>query len=145
MEHVSHREQITEVINKLFVYTDERHWKKLLDEVFTDNVLFDMSSMGAGEARMMHSEEICTNWKTGFEDIDVVNHLSGNYLININGERANVFAYATATHFKSSAKLGTTRQFVGTYNLHLVHNPRGWRIDSFKYNLRFSTGNLDLK
>ncbi|MBA2562550.1 MAG: hypothetical protein H0V14_06480 [Chitinophagaceae bacterium] len=48
-ENFSIREQIIEVANKLFVYTDNRQWQKLLDEVFTGTALFDMSSAGAGE------------------------------------------------------------------------------------------------
>ncbi len=48
-ENFSIREQIIEVANKLFVYTYNRQWQKLLDEVFTGTVLFDMSSAGAGE------------------------------------------------------------------------------------------------
>ncbi|MCB0749802.1 MAG: hypothetical protein KDC90_20275, partial [Ignavibacteriae bacterium] len=58
---------------------------------------------------------------------------------------AEVFVYATATHFKNSTTNGKTREFVGSYNLHLAKNEEEWRIDKFKYNLKYSTGNLDLK
>ena len=40
------REEIIETVNKLFVYTDNREWKKLQGEVFTNEVDFDMSSIG---------------------------------------------------------------------------------------------------
>ncbi len=40
------RDEIVEVINKLFVYTDLQEWEKLQTEVFSDDVFFDMSSMG---------------------------------------------------------------------------------------------------
>ena len=144
MEHYTQRDQIAEVVNKLFIYTDEKQWQKLVEEIFIENVLFDMSSMGAGEAKILPSTEICAMWEKGFEGIDFVNHLSGNHLITINGERANVFAYATASHYKHAATLGKTREFVGTYHLHLVLSKQSWKIDSFKYNLKYSTGNLTL-
>ena len=52
------REHIVEVVNKLFVYTDYRQWDKLLKEVFTGNIEFDMSSLG-GEVKKMPAREVC--------------------------------------------------------------------------------------
>jgi len=143
MKSLAIREQIVEVINKLFVYTDFQEWDKLQHEVFTDQVLFDMSSFG-GEKMNITSKNICQIWKDGFVGIDAINHLGGNYLIEIKENAADAFAYATATHYKKSATKGHTREFVGTYNLHLVKKEVGWRIDQFKYNLKYSNGNLDL-
>src|SRR6476660_5530533 len=102
MQTFSLRDEIVEVINKLFVYTDEQLWDKLIDEVFVDKVLFDMSSLG-GEKMETTAENICAIWKKGFEGIDAINHLAGNYLIEINNNIAVAFAYATATHYKASA------------------------------------------
>jgi hypothetical protein len=137
------RDEIVEVINKLFVYTDEQAWNKLMYEVFTDKVLFDMSSLG-GEKMETTAENICAIWKKGFEGIDAVNHLAGNYLIHINDNIASAFAYATATHYKASATKGNTREFVGTYDIGLIQIESGWRINQFKYNLKYATGNSDL-
>ncbi|ANE53404.1 hypothetical protein SY85_09775 [Flavisolibacter tropicus] len=102
-----------------------------------------MSSMG-GKEMVTTAANICQIWKEGFTGVDAVNHLAGNYLINIKDEIADVFAYATATHYKQAATQGKTREFVGTYNLHLTRHGDGWRIDQFKYNLKYATGNLDL-
>ena len=143
MEHFSTRDLIVETANKLFVYTDMQNWDKLKSEVFTEEVLFDMTSVG-GEKRMMTAKEICDTWQKGFEGIDQVNHLAGNYLVTIDGKNATVFAYATATHYKRSAQNGP-REFVGTYDLNMVFEDSGWRIDQFRYNLKYMSGNLDLK
>ena len=137
------REQIIEVVNRLFVYTDQQRWDALQSEVFTGHVQFDMSSID-GESKELTSKEICDNWAKDFEGIDSVNHLAGNYLVTIVDNSAEVFAYATATHFKESASEGKIKEFVGTYNLHLKHMTEGWRIDSFKYDLKFSTDNSEL-
>jgi len=144
MEHFSIREQIAEVVNKLFIYTDFKQWDRLQSEVFTEQILFDMSSIGQ-EVKTTTAKEVCELWQKGFEGLDAINHLSGNYLVTVSGEAADVFAYATATHFKSSATQGKTREFVGSYNLHLIRTQRGWRIDVFKYNLKYMNGNLELK
>ena len=143
MEPFSLREQIIEVVNKLFVYTDYQEWDKLQNEVFTEQLYFDMASLG-GEAKATTAKEVCAMWRTGFEGLNAVNHLAGNYLVRMNGDTADVFAYATATHYKSTATLGKTREFVGSYNLHLIKTDNGWRIDIFKYNLKYSGGNLTL-
>lgn len=144
MEHFSEREQIVEVVNKLFIYTDYQRWDKLLNEVFTESILFDMSSLGQ-EVKTMPAKEVCEIWQKGFEGLDSVNHLAGNYLVTLNGERADVFAYATATHYRNAATQGKTREFIGSYDLHLIKIWQGWRIDVFKYNLKFMNGNLELK
>ena len=144
MEYFSEREQIVEVVNKLFIYTDYQKWDKLLNEVFTGNILFDMSSLGQ-EIKTIPAKEVCEIWQKGLEGLDSVNHLAGNYLVTINGETADVFAYATATHYKNSAIQGKTREFIGSYDLHLTKVLQGWRIDVFKYNLKFMNGNLELK
>lgn len=136
-------QQLTELVNKLFIYTDELQWEKLLTEVFSEKLWFDMTSLG-GEASEVTAKSITEMWDTAFQEIDSINHLGGNYLIKIEGGQATVFAYATATHYKESATNGKTREFVGTYDIKAYNTSRGWRINSFTYNLKYMTGNLDL-
>ena len=143
MVTLSIRDEIIEVVNRLFVYTDEQNWEKLITEVFSADVMFDMSSIG-GQKSEMKSDAICELWKNGFKGIDSINHLAGNYLIQIDDHIASVFAYATATHYKESATKGKTRDFVGTYNISLMKHSVGWRIYEFKYNLKYVTGNIEL-
>ena len=52
MQSFSDREEIVETINKLFVYTDYQRWDDLQKEVFTEEVLFDMSSLGCEKATL---------------------------------------------------------------------------------------------
>jgi hypothetical protein len=115
----------------------------LQTEVFADDVFFDMSSLG-GQKEKMKSKDICAIWENGFAGIDSINHLAGNYLIQVNDTTATVFAYATATHYKASATKGKTREFTGTYNISLTKREIGWRIFRFQYNLKYATGNTDL-
>ena len=143
MEAFSTREQLSETANKLFIYTDERDWNGLQSEVFDHEVQLDMSSLG-GPVEQMKAKAICDMWQSGFEGIDSINHLAGNYLVSVKGEVADVFAYATATHFKEAAKNGKTREFVGKYQLGMRKSEAGWRIFKFTYSLKYMTGNLTL-
>ena len=144
MEKYNQRDQLIEVANKLFIYTDEQDWEMLQKEVFQEEVHLDMSSLG-GPVSVMSALEICEMWKTGFEGIDSVNHLAGNYLVTIKEKKAEVFAYATATHYKEAAQNGKTREFVGTYKLGMVHTKKGWRINRFVYTLKYMNGNIALE
>jgi hypothetical protein len=147
MEAKSKRDEIIEIVNKLFIYTDNQQWKKLTTEVFKETVNFDMSSMGAGDATQLKATQICKMWQDGFEGIDVIHHQAGNYLVKLKDEdtTAEVFCYALASHYKESARGGQTREFAGSYDLHLVLTDYGWRIDGFKYNLKYVKGNASLK
>lgn len=137
------REQLTELANKLFIYTDSRNWAGLQNEVFNPMVFLDMTSLG-GSAAELSAQTICEMWAEGFKDLDAVNHLGGNYLIETANNEANIFAYATATHYKESAQHGKTREFVGTYDLKAKRVKKGWRIYSFVYHLKYLSGNVDL-
>ena len=139
------REEIIEVVTLLFIYTDNRNWEGLQNEAFTQEVFLDMTSLG-GEAKEMAAIEICNMWNEGFKGIDAINHLAGNYLVQTNSnDTAQVFAYATAHHYKKDAKNGPTREFVGTYDIHLSKGSQGWRILKLTYHLKYMTGNLTLE
>lgn len=137
--------ELTELANKLFMYTDSRDWQKLIEDVFTEHVDFDMSSAGGGAPQNLKAGEICKIWKHGFHDIDAVHHQAGHYLITINEFTAEIYAYAVATHYKKSATKGNTRTFVGSYNLQAIQLNDGWRLNAFKYNLKYIDGNSILE
>jgi hypothetical protein len=146
MEVKSKYDELIELANKLFIYTDYQQWDKLMSEVFAEHVLFDMASLGAGEPKKISAQDICDMWKTGFAGIDAVHHQSGNFLVNFaSDDSAEIYCYAIAIHFKNAATQGKTRQFVGSYNLHAVLTDIGWRLNSFKYNVKFVEGNAELK
>lgn len=138
--------ELTELANKLFMYTDAQQWQLLLAEVFTEEVMFDMSSAGAGHAALMPAVAICEMWNRAFALLDAVHHQAGQYLVTVdeNATKSDIYAYAVATHFKKDATKGNTRTFVGSYNLTALHTANGWRLDSLKYNLKYMDGNLAL-
>ena len=142
---MTEREKLVELVNNLFIYTDQQNWQALQNEVFTERVYVDMTSLG-GDASELTAVDICKMWAEGFAGIDAINHLGGNYLVDIHSdEEASVFAYATATHYKAAAEHGQTREFVGTYDLEMKRMDENWRITSFTYQLKYVQGNLELK
>ncbi len=142
---LSDKWELQELANKLFMYTDSSDWEKLQTEVFTEDVWFDMQSAGGGAPENKSAQDICTMWQDGLEGLDAVHHQAGHYLINVENAEADIYAYAVATHFKKNAQKGTTRTFVGSYNLKAIRTEKGWRLNSFKYNLKYMDGNTTLE
>ncbi len=140
------REEIVELVNRLFICTDERNWKRLTADVFTPMVVFDMSSVGGQPPAKIAATTIAENWEQGFDGLDSVYHQSGNFIVKFTDEgQAQVTCYAIAIHFKQSAKLGSTREFFGTYDIVCVLTNVGWRINGLRYNLKFIRGNQNLE
>lgn len=50
-----------------------------------------------------------------------------------------------ASHYKNDALEGSTREFVGNYDIELMSTQLGWRISALKFNLKYMSGNLELK
>lgn len=137
------REQIVERVNELFIATDNRDWEKV-EQFFDSKVLFDMTSLVGGTPTVLSPQEITSAWDKGLKSIKAIHHQSGNFIVEINGNEATVFCYATAQHFLPVKSGQNTRTFVGSYNFKLVNNG-DWKINSFKFILKFIDGNLNLE
>src|SRR3954469_15278504 len=87
-QEASDKIELTELTNKLFMYTDAQQWKRLLSEVFCHEVWFDMGDGG----KNLHATEICEMWRQGFLGLDAVHHQAGHYLINIEQSIADIYA-----------------------------------------------------
>ena len=137
--------ELTELANKLFMYTDARQWQSLQEEVFMPEILFDMQSLSGQASELKQAREVCAMWEIGFAGIDSVHHQAGHYLITVNNNDADIYAYAVATHYKKAATNGNSRAFVGSYDLKAERTVAGWRLSQFKYNLKYIDGNASLE
>jgi len=138
------RNHVIDRVNALFIATDNRDWASV-KACFSDSVLFDMSSMGGGEPSTISSQSIVDAWDEGLKALKAIHHQAGNYVVKINGNEADVFCYAIATHFLPNKTNKNVRTFVGSYDLHLRVENQHWRINKFKYNLKYIDGNPDLE
>lgn len=131
-------------VEQLFIATDNRDWLAVKD-VFADKVHFDMTSLAGGQPVTLTSQEIVDAWDKGLKALKAVHHQTGNYQITIQNNAANVFCYGIAFHYLPNKTNRNTRTFVGSYDFHLIKNEGKWKIDRFKFNLKFLEGNLDLE
>lgn len=145
METIADKIELTELANKLFMYCDAQKWPQMLAEVFTEKIHFDMTSAGGGEPQTMEARAVCEMWRDGFKGIDAVQHQAGHYLITIEGDKADIFGYAIAYHYRKAATNGQSRSFIGSYDLKAIRTTTGWRLTQFKYNLKYIDGNASLE
>lgn len=139
IEYLLQKDEVLTVVNKLFVYTDERNWDGLLDEVFTAEVNFDM-----GQPSVLAATAITAMWDEGLKALEAIHHQTGNYTVTINGNQAEVNCYGTAWHYRQHPSGRNTRVFVGSYTLKLEKGTAGWRINTFIFHKKFIDGNLEL-
>ena len=129
---------------RLFVCTDNRDWTCVQD-VFAPEVLFDMTSLGAPQAEKKTPRQIADAWDQGLKPLAAVHHQAGNFQATIRGNEADLFCYGIAYHYLPNPTDRNTRTFVGSYNFRLVKGENGWKIDRFKFNLKFIDGTKDLE
>jgi len=144
IELLIERTRIVETINRLFIGTDKRDWA-LVKSCFAPRVLFDMSSMGAGEPKHLNPDDIVAAWDAGLKPLKAIHHQAGNYLVDIDGSNAQAFCYGIASHYLPNKTNRNTRTFVGSYEFELVKDGDSWRIATFRFNLKYIDGNPDLE
>ncbi len=82
------RREVEDVVTKLFVITDNLDWKRMLDEILGKEVYFDMRSLTGEEPRELSAKQITDAWEAGLRPLKAVNHLMGNLMVTVSGERA---------------------------------------------------------
>jgi hypothetical protein len=136
-------EQIIEQICRFFVAVDNRAWDDV-KKILADEVLLDYSSMGGGEPAVLAPGQIIEAWKALLPGFDVTHHQLGNFLVEAAGDHANAFCYGTATHYLAGDPKGNLWTVVGSYAISLGLINGAWRMLTFKFNLKYVDGNLDL-
>jgi hypothetical protein len=140
---VVERERIAQVINRLFVGTDARDWEQVR-ACFAPQVAFDMTSLAGGTPARLSPSEITASWDSGLRFIDSLHHQTGNLAIQCRDREASASCYGIAYHYRRTASGRNTRVFVGSYEFRLVLGEE-WKIDLFRFNLKFIDGNPDLE
>ena len=129
--------------NRLFICTDNRDWQCVKD-VFAPEVLFDMTSIAGGQPSRLTPQQIVDGWDQGLKNLKAIHHQAGNYQVTLKGNEADLFCYGIAFHYLPNPSNQNTRTFVGSYNFHLIRTDAVWKIDRFKFNLKYIDGNKDL-
>ena len=104
-----------------------------------------MTSVAGGSPTTMTPQQIVDAWDQGLKALKAVHHQAGNYAVTVQGQEATAHCYGVAYHYLPSKTTRNTRTFVGSYDFHLRELDSNWRIDQFKFNLKFIDGNPNLE
>lgn len=144
LRYLVEKDAIIDTITRLFIATDQRDWETVR-ACFAPRVFFDMSSMTGNEPGEVDAAEIVDGWDRGLRHLRAVHHQAGNFRVTLDGDRADAFCYAIASHYLPNASGQYTRFFVGSYDFHLEKDGTAWRIHTFRFNLKYMDGNLELE
>lgn len=138
------KDEIGACIYRLFIATDQRDWDAVRG-CLADLVLLDMTSLAGGAPTTLTAVQIADAWEAGLKPIEHVHHQAGNLQIAVDGDTASAFCYGIALHYRSTRLGQNVRRFVGSYDFGLERESRGWVISSFRFNVKFVDGNLELE
>jgi hypothetical protein len=130
------RNRIIDVVNDLFIAVDNRDWDAVR-LVLAPEVRFDMTSLTGGTPAVLPREQIIAGWEEGLRALRAIHHQTGNYRVDLNGDSARAFCYATAYHLLPEGAPSRVRLFVGSYDYELERHDGNWQITGFRFNCKF--------
>lgn len=137
------KQDIIDVVNGIFINTDERKWA-VVESYFADNVELDYTSMVGGKPASLTPKQIIESWKGILPGFESTHHKIGNYVVKNNNDQANLFCYGTASHYLPVEDGRPLWIVVGTYDFHLAKKNDEWKVDKMKFNYKYQSGNLNL-
>ena len=132
---IKDRLAITDVVNSMGTFADLGQYD-LLQQLFTDEVTVDYTSLFPGEVQNISSEQLMTQWQSTLPGFDATQHMISNHQITVDGDEATAVAYVRATH-----KLGDAMWVAGGYYVdELVRTDEGWKLQAIQYNALYEEG-----
>ena len=137
------QKEAPDAVLALFIATDQQNWDQV-EQIFDEKVMLDYSSMNGNPATALNSAEITAAWKTILPGFTSTHHQIGNLQAVIDGNKASIFCYGTATHYLEDEG-GNVWTVVGSYDFDLKRDKnKNWRISKMKFNFKYQDGNLSL-
>lgn len=124
IQALSDRLEIVDVLTRYCTALDSRRWD-LLADVFAPDGIAEFGDLGGRHEGPAAVAEFVRSVLGG---LDASQHLLGNQVVRLDGDRAEATCYFQAQHLLVSANGGNTYLVGGTYDDELVRTPAGWRI-----------------
>jgi SnoaL-like domain len=137
------RMAIIELISRLVLLLDARDWIGL-EDLFTDTVYNDRTSLTGGEPETLGKVEFVGGWRFLMEHLDAVHHMVSCHVINLDGDRATCAANMLGTHVLANPSGGPIWMVGGRHDYQLTRTPDGWRIAGITFTIQWATGNQNI-
>lgn len=137
------RADIIDAATRLFWYIDIRDWNTF-ESVFADEVTLDYSSVWGGSPAVATPGQIRADWEKLLSPFHATQHLLGNHLVTVDGERGELTAVFQAVHVLPNP-LGSPRWTLGgTYRIGVVLIENVWKISTVTMTATWADGNKDI-
>lgn len=131
LQELIDRQDITDVALRYARALDTKNFAALL-QCFTSDAIY-------GERR--GHAEIEAIARNALEPLDCTQHITTNFLVQVDGDTARMECYFHAQHIRHAAEAGAELIIAGTYEDQLVRTPDGWKFQSRLLHVLWRTGN----
>jgi hypothetical protein len=140
---IEDRFEIMDTATRMMWAIDTGDWE-LLGTVFAEKVVLDFTSYWGGEPQTSTPAETVATWSALFASFEATQHLLGNHLVTVDGDRAVLTAASQATHRLSDPFGPPLFTIGGTYRFALVRVGDGWKIEHVVFSATWADGNRNV-
>lgn len=133
---------IIELLNRFGIAIDLRDWETF-HSLFAEEVEFDYSSIGE-VAVTLHPDDITKTARKDLGGFQATQHGITNHQVQLSGDNATCYAHVRAMHFLPNNKSESMLEIGGYYTAKLVRIDSNWKIQSWKFIILWSKGDLEL-
>lgn len=143
MSTTADRLDVIDTCTRMGWYTDQRDWDAL-EQVFTDEVRLDYTSLNGGEPAVLPAKDLVAAWSGLLGSFAATQHLFTNFLVDLTGDEAVCTAMFQATHKLPNDHGGPLWTLGGHYRFALRRTEGGWRIHDVVMTATWADGNQQL-
>jgi hypothetical protein len=136
IQELIERQKITDVLTRYAMALDSKNWP-LLKTCFTPDAVADYGPEAGRHEGYPAIEKVVRFFLGGLSS----QHLIGNFVIEIEGEKARATCYLQAQHYLEGTEGGDAYTIGGTYEDELIRTDEGWRIKFRKLTSTWVDGN----
>lgn len=135
-------DELRRLADELFITTDLKDWAAAR-ALFADGAIeVDMSSLAGGGPVQLTADQLLEGFRIGLHPGKTSHHLATNYRIQVDGNRAELWAHGYAWNRVAALPDGMDLwETWGNYRLTYRRESRGWRLDGFRYYSKLTRGN----
>jgi hypothetical protein len=139
-EQLGNRLAVQDALVAMFTATDERDWDAVA-AAFADRVALDYTSLSGGEPAVLSGRQIAEAWSATLGGLDATHHLTGNYLIDLDADRATARFAAIATHQLAGGQGDPLWTLGARYHAELHRADGRWLITALTMTAIWGQGN----
>jgi 3-phenylpropionate/cinnamic acid dioxygenase small subunit len=140
MTGVTDHQELVELLARYASIADTQDFDELPETVFTDRVICDFESVGAGPQIEIERDVFMQQLRTFFADYQATHHAITNHRVRVDGDVASIRAHVHAQHWLPSDVAPQHRNrwlVVGFYDDEAVRTPDGWRLRKVRLTMTY--------